>query len=63
MAGSKECSSSLSRAPKPNPFLPTRSRQRGETILLTFGNGNGQRRAGGGGVVQSTFGDGEGSLR
>jgi hypothetical protein len=63
MAGGKESSSLLSRAPKPNPFLPMCSRQQGEPILLTFGNGNGPREAGDGGAVRSTFGDGEGGLR
>jgi hypothetical protein len=62
MAGGKESSSSLSRAPKPNPIPPTCSRQRGETVLLTFGNGNGQWRIGDGGAVRSTLGDGEGGL-
>jgi hypothetical protein len=63
MAGGKESSSALSWAPKPNPILPTCYRQRGETVLLSFGNGNGQRRGGDGGVVQSNLGDGEGGLR
>jgi hypothetical protein len=32
------------RAPKANPSPSTRSRQRGETILLTYSNGDGQGR-------------------
>jgi hypothetical protein len=51
-------SSSLSRAPKTNPSLPTQSRQRSEPVLLTYNNGDGRWRANGGEVAHANLGDG-----
>jgi hypothetical protein len=39
------------------------SRRQGEPVLQTYGEGNGRGRAGNGGAVRSTLGDGEDSLR
>jgi hypothetical protein len=44
-------------------FDPTRSRRQGEPVLQTYGEGNGQGRAGDDSVVQSVLGDGEDGLR
>jgi hypothetical protein len=43
-------------------FLPTWPRQRVEPILHTYGGGNGRRRVGDGGVVQSILHNSEGGL-
>jgi hypothetical protein len=63
MAGGVGGSTMLYSASKSNPFLPTRSRQRKEPILLTCGGENGPRRAGGDGVVWPDFNSGESSFR
>jgi hypothetical protein len=56
-------SSSLFRAPKSNPSPSTRSRQRGETILLTYDNGDGWGKADDGEVARANLGDSEGDLQ
>jgi hypothetical protein len=62
MAGGIGGSTTLYGAPKSNPFLPTRSRQRKGRILLTCGGENGSQRAGGDGVVRPDFNSGESSF-
>jgi hypothetical protein len=56
-------SSSPSRAPKANPSLRTRPRQRGETVLLTYSNGDGRGEDDDGEAAQANLGDSEGDLR
>jgi hypothetical protein len=56
-------SSSPFTAPKANPSPSTRSRQRGETILLTYGNRDGRGKADDGEVARVNLGDGEGDLQ
>jgi hypothetical protein len=56
-------SSSSHGAPNVMRFDPMRSRRQGEPVLQTYGEGNGRGRAGDGGAVRSTLGDGEDSLR
>jgi hypothetical protein len=63
MAGGVGGSTVLYSAPKSNPFLPTRSRQRKEPILLTCGSKNGSWRAGSDGAVRSDFNGSESSFR
>jgi hypothetical protein len=63
MAGGVGGSTTLYSAPKSNQFLPTRSRQRKEPILLTCGGENGSQRANGDGVVRPDFNSGESSFR
>jgi hypothetical protein len=55
-------STTLYSGPKSNMFLPTRSRQRKEPILLTCGGKNMSRRDGGDGVVQADFNSNESSF-
>jgi hypothetical protein len=63
MAGGVGGSTMLYSAPKSNPFLPTRSRQRKEPILLTCDGVNRSWRVGGNNVIQPDINGGERSFR
>jgi hypothetical protein len=56
-------SSSSHGAPNVMRFDTTRSKRQGEPILQAYGKENGRGRAGDGGTVRSTLGDGEDGLR
>jgi hypothetical protein len=56
-------STSLSREPKAIPSLPTQPRQQGETVFLTYHDGDGWGEADDSDAAQANLGDAEGDLR
>jgi hypothetical protein len=62
MAGARESLNLRYRAPNVVWFLPTQSRHRGETVFLTYGNGDGRAKADDGEAARVNLHNGVGVL-